>query len=158
MSAQPKIYDDFGTQNICLLLNLLHRLHPTNASAWDNWIPQRENLATLQGMFGCKETTSWKDSWLDRLSCRQPLGNATLHSTALSGNNHGSARRWTLNSFVYKCVDRGGFPCRSFHAIVHPLHKKRRQQSTRSWLLIVTGILSIDCPTKLNMNCRNLVS
>jgi hypothetical protein len=40
---------DFGTQNICLLLKLIHRLHCSGSSAWGAWVRQHANLATLKG-------------------------------------------------------------------------------------------------------------
>jgi hypothetical protein len=40
---------DFGTHNICLLLNLIHRLHCTEASAWVNWIREKADIANLKG-------------------------------------------------------------------------------------------------------------
>lgn len=40
---------DFGTQNICLLLKLIHRLHCSENSAWGSWVRQHTNLATLKG-------------------------------------------------------------------------------------------------------------
>jgi hypothetical protein len=40
---------DFGTQNICLLLKLIHRLHCSENSAWGQWVRQHCNLATLRG-------------------------------------------------------------------------------------------------------------
>lgn len=40
---------DFGTQNICLLLKLIHRLHCSENSAWGQWLRQHSNLATLKG-------------------------------------------------------------------------------------------------------------
>jgi hypothetical protein len=40
---------DFGTQNICLLLKLIHRLHCSESSAWGTWVRQHANLATLKG-------------------------------------------------------------------------------------------------------------
>jgi hypothetical protein len=39
---------DFGTQNICLLLKLIHRLHCSESSAWGTWVRQHANLATLK--------------------------------------------------------------------------------------------------------------
>lgn len=40
---------DFGTQNICLLLKLIHRLHCSEISAWGLWVRQHTNLVTLKG-------------------------------------------------------------------------------------------------------------
>jgi len=31
---------DFGTHNVCLLPNLIHRLHCADSSAWANWISE----------------------------------------------------------------------------------------------------------------------
>jgi hypothetical protein len=39
---------DFGTQNICLLLNLIHRLHCAHSSAWAAWIRQRADIANMR--------------------------------------------------------------------------------------------------------------
>jgi hypothetical protein len=38
---------DFGVQNVCLLLKLIHRLHSSEGSAWGSWVRQQVNLATL---------------------------------------------------------------------------------------------------------------
>ena len=38
---------DFSNQNICLLLNLVHRLHCANASAWGNWIISHVDLSNM---------------------------------------------------------------------------------------------------------------
>lgn len=43
---------DFGTQNICLLLKLIHRLHSADNSAWGSWVRQHVNLANLSGDLG----------------------------------------------------------------------------------------------------------
>ena len=40
---------DFGTQNICLLLKLVHRLHFVDSSAWAQWVRQPASLANLKG-------------------------------------------------------------------------------------------------------------
>lgn len=40
---------DFGIQNICLLLKLIHRLHCSDSSAWGIWVRQHASLATLKG-------------------------------------------------------------------------------------------------------------
>ncbi|CAD6213646.1 unnamed protein product [Miscanthus lutarioriparius] len=40
---------DVGTQNICLLLKLVHRLHCSENSAWAQWVRQRACTATLKG-------------------------------------------------------------------------------------------------------------
>ena len=40
---------DFGTHNIYLLLNLIHRLHYAQASAWANWIREKANIENLKG-------------------------------------------------------------------------------------------------------------
>jgi hypothetical protein len=39
---------DFGTQNICLLLSLIHRLHCAHSSAWASWIKQRADIANMR--------------------------------------------------------------------------------------------------------------
>ena len=39
---------DLGTQNICLLLNLIHRLHCAHSSAWAAWIRQRADIANMR--------------------------------------------------------------------------------------------------------------
>jgi len=38
---------DLATQNICLLLKLIHRLHSVEASAWAKWVKQRASLSSL---------------------------------------------------------------------------------------------------------------
>jgi hypothetical protein len=43
---------DFGTQNVCLLLKLIHRLHCSENSAWGTWVRQHVNLASLSGDLG----------------------------------------------------------------------------------------------------------
>jgi len=40
---------DFGVQNICLLLKLLHRLHCPHSSAWVEWVQRRASITTLSG-------------------------------------------------------------------------------------------------------------
>jgi hypothetical protein len=40
---------DMGTQNICLLLRLLHKLHCPIHSAWAQWLHTRSSVATLSG-------------------------------------------------------------------------------------------------------------
>ena len=40
---------DLGTQNVCLLLKLIHRLHNADSSAWAQWVRQRACIATLKG-------------------------------------------------------------------------------------------------------------
>lgn len=40
---------DMGTQDICLLLKLIHRLHCSQTSAWDQWVRQPACIATLTG-------------------------------------------------------------------------------------------------------------
>ena len=40
---------DFGTHNVCLLLNLIHRLHCADLSAWANWISERVDIANMHG-------------------------------------------------------------------------------------------------------------
>lgn len=40
---------DLGTQNICLLLKLLHKLHCPQSSAWAQWVRGRASVATLTG-------------------------------------------------------------------------------------------------------------
>jgi len=40
---------DIGVQNVCLLLELIHRLYCPGSSAWSQWIQGRVSLATLQG-------------------------------------------------------------------------------------------------------------
>lgn len=42
---------DLGTHNICLILNLIHRLHCADSSAWAAWIKQTAHIATLQGNY-----------------------------------------------------------------------------------------------------------
>lgn len=39
---------DFRTQNICLLLKLVHRLHCVDALAWAQWVRQYTNLANQE--------------------------------------------------------------------------------------------------------------
>lgn len=40
---------DMGTQNICLLLKLLHKLHCPQFSAWAQWVQGHASVATLTG-------------------------------------------------------------------------------------------------------------
>ena len=40
---------DFGTHNVCLLLNLIHRLHSADSSAWANWISERVDIVNMHG-------------------------------------------------------------------------------------------------------------
>jgi hypothetical protein len=40
---------DMGTQNICLLLKLIHKLHCPQSSAWAHWVQGRASVATLKG-------------------------------------------------------------------------------------------------------------
>jgi len=40
---------DMGTQNICLLLKLVHKLHHPAFSAWAQWVQGRATVATLNG-------------------------------------------------------------------------------------------------------------
>jgi len=40
---------DFGTHNVCLLRNLIHRLHSADSSAWANWISERVDIANMHG-------------------------------------------------------------------------------------------------------------
>lgn len=40
---------DFGIQNICLLLKLIHRLHSADNSAWGLWVRRHASLANLSG-------------------------------------------------------------------------------------------------------------
>jgi len=40
---------DIGTQNICLLLKLLHKLYSNEPSAWAQWVRSRACLASLKG-------------------------------------------------------------------------------------------------------------
>ena len=40
---------DIGTQNICLLLKLIHRLHSSNESAWAEWVKGRADISSLKG-------------------------------------------------------------------------------------------------------------
>jgi hypothetical protein len=40
---------DFGTHNICLLLNLIHRLHCADSSAWAIWIKDKVDIANMHG-------------------------------------------------------------------------------------------------------------
>ena len=40
---------DMGTQNICLLLKLIHKLHHPEFSAWAQWVQGRASIATLSG-------------------------------------------------------------------------------------------------------------
>ena len=39
---------DFGVQNVCLLLHLIHRLHNPTQSAWAQWIRDRADLANMK--------------------------------------------------------------------------------------------------------------
>jgi hypothetical protein len=38
---------DFDTQNLCLLLNIVHRLHCASSSAWGRWIRQHVDLSNM---------------------------------------------------------------------------------------------------------------
>ena len=40
---------DMGTQNICLLLKLLHKLHCLQSSAWAQWVHGRASISSLKG-------------------------------------------------------------------------------------------------------------
>jgi hypothetical protein len=40
---------DMGTQNICLLLKLIHKLHHPEFFAWAQWVQGRASIATLSG-------------------------------------------------------------------------------------------------------------
>lgn len=40
---------DLATQNACLLLKLLHRLHHPQQSAWATWAVQHTNIVTMEG-------------------------------------------------------------------------------------------------------------
>ena len=40
---------DMGTQNICLLLKLLHKLHFPQSSAWAQWVHGRASISSLKG-------------------------------------------------------------------------------------------------------------
>lgn len=40
---------DMGTQNICLLLKLIHKLHCPGSSAWAQWVRRRACISTLKG-------------------------------------------------------------------------------------------------------------
>jgi hypothetical protein len=40
---------DIGTQNICLLLKLVHKFHFAKSSAWVQWVSSRAYLASLRG-------------------------------------------------------------------------------------------------------------
>jgi hypothetical protein len=40
---------DMGTQNICLLLKLIQRLHFPQSSAWAQWVQSRISTCTLKG-------------------------------------------------------------------------------------------------------------
>lgn len=40
---------DLATQNLCLLLKLLHRIHSPGDSAWATWIRECIDIVTLQG-------------------------------------------------------------------------------------------------------------
>ena len=40
---------DLGTQNVCLLLKLIHRLHCPESSAWAHWVQSRASISSLQG-------------------------------------------------------------------------------------------------------------
>ncbi|CAO2153322.1 unnamed protein product [Urochloa humidicola] len=44
---------DLGTQNTCLLLKLIHRLHTSTASSWVNWVRQHACIATMTGEMVC---------------------------------------------------------------------------------------------------------
>jgi hypothetical protein len=40
---------DIGTQNICLLLKLVHKLHFATSSAWAQWVRSRACITSLKG-------------------------------------------------------------------------------------------------------------
>ena len=40
---------DMGTQNICLLLKLIHKLHCPTSSTWAQWVKERTSVITLTG-------------------------------------------------------------------------------------------------------------
>jgi len=40
---------DMGTQNVCLLLKLIHKLHHPEFSTWAQWVQGRASIATLSG-------------------------------------------------------------------------------------------------------------
>jgi hypothetical protein len=40
---------DFGTHNICLLLNLIHRLHCADSSTWAHQIREHADITNMQG-------------------------------------------------------------------------------------------------------------
>jgi len=48
-SAHRVIWEGLGTQNICLLLKLIHKLHFPMTSAWAQWVHSRASLVTLKG-------------------------------------------------------------------------------------------------------------
>ena len=40
---------DLGTQNICLLLKLIHKLHLDTNSSWVQWVQENASVASLTG-------------------------------------------------------------------------------------------------------------
>jgi len=109
---------DLSTQNSCLLLKLIHRLHQTTASSWATWVRDRVSLASMEGsvvvshwdslrmllpiyqaittvVLGNGKTTSfWHDVWHedDCLADRFPafLSHCTAsNQTVCSIKNHG---------------------------------------------------------------------
>jgi len=76
---------DFGTHNICLLLNLIHRLHSADLSAWANWIRERADIANMQG---------------DNLGHHWELFSHQIATAVISSTDNSSAGRWAIHSFL----------------------------------------------------------
>lgn len=117
---------DFGTQNICLLLKLVHRLHFMDCSAWAQWVRQRASLVNLKGdlrghhwetlrailplyraittvQLGDEETTLfWRDVWSgnDALADRFPA--LFSHCT----QKEATARHAILSNLEHAFVNR----------------------------------------------------
>ena len=90
---------DLQTQNTCLMLKLLHRLHTATTSSWARWARERVCMATMEGsiegehwialrallplyraittcsVVSGRDTSFWSDAWLgeDDLATRFPM-------------------------------------------------------------------------------------
>jgi hypothetical protein len=69
------------TQNSCLLLKLIHRLHHPAQSSWAQWAGQRVSLADLQGEV-------WGEHWT---ALRSLLPAYQAFTTADVGNRHSTS-------------------------------------------------------------------
>jgi hypothetical protein len=103
---------DLATQNACLLLKLLHRLHHPSNSAWATWARQHVDLSSLEGDVegthweairgllpayrciskvvigdGCS-TSFWWDAWANDTPLAQRFPCLLSHSSALGVSVH----------------------------------------------------------------------